>query len=45
VTLELTAAIDGGDAAYRRLRLRLDKYGTRLDAVHARLYRDPNALG
>ena len=45
VTLELTAAIDVGDAAYRRLRLRLDKYGTRLDAVHARLYRDPNALG
>ena len=44
VTLELTAAIDVGDAAYRRLRLRLDKYGTRLDAVHARLYRDPNAL-
>ena len=45
VTLELTAAIDVGDAAYRRLRLRLDKHGTRLHAVHARLYRDPNALG
>jgi hypothetical protein len=45
VTLELTAAIDVGDAAYRRLRLRLDEYGTRLDAVHARLYRDPNTLG
>jgi hypothetical protein len=44
VTLELTAAIDVGDAAYRRLWLRLDEYGTRLDAVHARLYRNPNAL-
>jgi hypothetical protein len=41
----LTAAIDVGDAACRRLQLRLDAYGSRLDAVHARLYRAPNALG
>jgi hypothetical protein len=45
VTLELTAAIDVGDAACRRLQLRLDAYGSRLDAVHARLCRDPTALG
>jgi hypothetical protein len=45
VTRELTAAIDLGNAGYRRLRLRLDAYGARLDAVHARLYRDPIALG
>ena len=43
VELELTDAIDVGDAAYRRLRRRLDEYGTRLDAVHARLYGDPSA--
>jgi hypothetical protein len=30
---ELTAAIDAGDAGYRRLRRRLDAYGTRLSAV------------
>ena len=41
VELELTDAIDVGDAAYRRLRRRLDEYGTRLDAVHARLYGTP----
>ena len=45
VMLALTAAIDVGDAACRRLQLRLDAYGSRLDAVHARLYRAPNALG
>jgi hypothetical protein len=38
VELELADAIDVGDAACRRLRGRLDAYGTRLDAVHARLY-------
>ncbi len=43
VELELTDAIEVGDAAYRRLRRRLDEYGTRLDAVHARLYGDSPA--
>jgi hypothetical protein len=39
VTLELAEAIDAGDAACRQLGRRLDAYGTRLDAVRARLYR------
>ena len=39
MTLELAEAIDVGDAACRGLRRRLDAYGTRLDAVRARLYR------
>jgi hypothetical protein len=43
VELELADAVEAGDAAYRRLRRRLDEYGTRLDAVHARLYGDAPA--
>jgi hypothetical protein len=39
VTQELADAIDVGDAACRRLGRRLDAFGTRLDAVRARLYR------
>jgi hypothetical protein len=36
----LASAIDDGDAGYRRLRRRLDGYGTRLDATRARLHVD-----
>jgi hypothetical protein len=36
-TQELAAAIDAGDAAYRRLRHRLDYYGTSLEAARVRL--------
>jgi hypothetical protein len=32
---ELAAAIDVGDAGYRRLRRRLDDFGTRLEVVRA----------
>jgi hypothetical protein len=32
---DLAAAIDVGDAGYRRLRRRLDDFGTRLEVVRA----------
>ena len=38
VELQLKDAIDAGDVSCRRLRGRLDEFGMRLDAVHARLY-------
>ena len=38
VELQLKDAIDAGDVSCRRPRGRLDEFGIRLDAVHARLY-------
>lgn len=43
-TRELAAAIDVGDADYRRLRQGLDDYGTRLEAVRARLVPAPRLV-
>jgi hypothetical protein len=40
----LAAAIDVGDADYRRLRQALDDYGTRLEAVRARLVPAPRLV-
>jgi hypothetical protein len=45
-TRELAAAIDAGEAGYRRLRRDLLDYGTSLDAVRARLVpAPPHVLG
>lgn len=41
VTRELEDAIEAGDAGYRRLRRKLDDYGTRLEAVRVRLVPAP----
>jgi hypothetical protein len=40
-TRDLAAAIDAGDAGYRRLRHGLDDYSTRLEAVRVRLVHAP----
>ena len=37
MTRERAAAVEAGEAGYRRLRRDLDDYGTRLDAVRIRL--------
>ena len=37
---ELDTAIEVGDRSYRRLRRRLDDFGTHLDAVRSRLRHD-----
>jgi hypothetical protein len=46
MTRDLAAATDAGEAGYRRLRQDLADYGTRLDAVRARLVpAQPNSGG
>jgi hypothetical protein len=45
VTRELAAAIDAGEAGYQRLSQDLADYGTRLDAVRARLAPAPRLHG